>query len=110
MASAAASARCALLYWVWRRDDTVYRNTRSLLLSRKNRWYFSGKFASGIGSPHWWAAARWLLRWATYARACAHQGTRWHEHGVATLAHHAGRLPLCSSTRLVVLSQSAGRE
>jgi len=33
-------------------DDRVYRNTRAFVLSRDNPYYFQGKFARGIGSPH----------------------------------------------------------
>lgn len=33
-------------------SDPVYRNTRAMLLSTDNPWYFSGKVADGIGSLH----------------------------------------------------------
>ncbi|MDR0136623.1 glycoside hydrolase family 125 protein [Metabacillus idriensis] len=33
-------------------DDPTYLNTRSFLLSRDNPYYYEGKHASGIGSPH----------------------------------------------------------
>lgn len=33
-------------------DDPVYQNTRKMLLSRDNPYYYEGKAASGIGSPH----------------------------------------------------------
>lgn len=33
-------------------DDPVYRNTRRFLLSGDNPWFFRGKAAEGIGSPH----------------------------------------------------------
>jgi len=33
-------------------DDPVYRNTRKLILSKANPYYYEGKAASGIGSPH----------------------------------------------------------
>ena len=33
-------------------DDPVYRNTRRMLLSTANPYYYSGACASGIGSPH----------------------------------------------------------
>ncbi|MFC4304067.1 glycoside hydrolase family 125 protein [Cohnella boryungensis] len=33
-------------------DDPVYLNTRRFALSGHNRFFFKGKFASGIGSPH----------------------------------------------------------
>jgi len=34
------------------KNDAVYQNTRKFLLSDDNPWYYSGKAASGIGSPH----------------------------------------------------------
>ena len=33
-------------------DDEIYRNTRTFILSEDNPFYFRGKAASGIGSPH----------------------------------------------------------
>ena len=33
-------------------EDKDYLNTRSFLLSRDNPYYYEGKFANGIGSPH----------------------------------------------------------
>lgn len=33
-------------------DDPVYRNTRAFVLSPANPYYYSGKYARGIGSPH----------------------------------------------------------
>lgn len=33
------------------RDDEIYQNTRALILSKDNPFYYSGKF-KGIGSPH----------------------------------------------------------
>ncbi len=33
-------------------DDKLYQNTRRFILSEDNPYYFSGKVASGIGSPH----------------------------------------------------------
>ncbi|MCC3377541.1 glycoside hydrolase family 125 protein [Cohnella sp. REN36] len=33
-------------------DDPIYRNTRRFALSFDNPFYFEGKFAKGIGSPH----------------------------------------------------------
>lgn len=33
-------------------DDEIYRATRSHLLSLQNRYYYKGKYACGIGSPH----------------------------------------------------------
>jgi uncharacterized protein len=34
------------------RTDTIYQNTRRLLLSAENPFYFKGKAGEGIGSPH----------------------------------------------------------
>ncbi|MBO0994703.1 glycoside hydrolase family 125 protein [Bacillus sp. SD088] len=33
-------------------DDEIYQNTRNFILSRDNPYYYEGKVASGIGSPH----------------------------------------------------------
>lgn len=33
-------------------DDEVYQNTRNLILSEKNPYYYEGKFAKGCGSSH----------------------------------------------------------
>ncbi|WP_182200315.1 glycoside hydrolase family 125 protein [Paraliobacillus salinarum] len=33
-------------------EDAVYKNTRNFLLSRDNPYYYEGKCAKGIGSPH----------------------------------------------------------
>jgi len=33
-------------------NDSVYRATRKFVLSARNPFYYEGKFASGIGSPH----------------------------------------------------------
>ncbi len=33
-------------------DDEIYRNTRDFILSKENPYYYEGKFAKGIGSPH----------------------------------------------------------
>jgi meiotically up-regulated gene 157 (Mug157) protein len=33
-------------------DDPIYLNTRKLILSEKNPYFFQGKIARGIGSPH----------------------------------------------------------
>ena len=34
------------------KNDPVYLNTRRFILSKDNPWYFEGKAAHGIGSPH----------------------------------------------------------
>lgn len=33
-------------------NDEIYRNTRRFLLSKDNPYYYVGKYAKGIGSPH----------------------------------------------------------
>ncbi len=33
-------------------DDELYLNTRSFILSKDNPYYYEGKFAKGVGSPH----------------------------------------------------------
>ncbi|MCR2820062.1 glycoside hydrolase family 125 protein [Lederbergia panacisoli] len=33
-------------------DDEIYQNTRNFILSRNNPYYYEGKAARGIGSPH----------------------------------------------------------
>jgi len=33
-------------------SDQIYQNTRRFVLSHDNPYYFTGKFASGVGSPH----------------------------------------------------------
>lgn len=34
------------------KEDEIYQNTRNFVLSISNPWYFEGKVAKGIGSPH----------------------------------------------------------
>lgn len=33
-------------------DDEIYANTRRFILSRDNPYYYEGKYAKGVGSPH----------------------------------------------------------
>jgi hypothetical protein len=33
-------------------EDEIYQNTRKLLLSEENPFFFKGKFGEGIGGPH----------------------------------------------------------
>lgn len=34
------------------KDDPVYLNTRRMILSKRNPYYYEGEYAKGIGSPH----------------------------------------------------------
>lgn len=34
------------------RDDEIYQNTRRFILSKDNPYYYEGKVAKGVGSPH----------------------------------------------------------
>ncbi len=43
------------------RDDPVYRRTRALVLSEDNPWFYRGKTAEGIGSPHTGARRIWPI-------------------------------------------------
>jgi meiotically up-regulated gene 157 (Mug157) protein len=42
----------APLFGFMRSDDPLYRDTRRFVLSRDNPYYFSGRYAAGLGSPH----------------------------------------------------------
>ncbi len=43
----------ALPYVGWcSTDDPVYLNTRSFTLSAGDPYYYTGKYATGLGSPH----------------------------------------------------------
>lgn len=33
-------------------EDEIYKNTRKFILSEDNPYFYTGKFASGVGSPH----------------------------------------------------------
>ncbi len=35
-----------------KKDDEIYQNTRSFVLSADNPYYYEGKLAKGVGSPH----------------------------------------------------------
>lgn len=53
-----------VLGWIDREDD-LYRRTREWILSPKNPYYYSGFFASGIGSPHTPEGYVWPIAIAT---------------------------------------------
>jgi len=42
-------------------DDPLYRNTRALVLSESNPYYYEGALAKGIGSPHTPAGYIWPI-------------------------------------------------
>lgn len=41
--------------------DEIYQNTRRFILSDENPYYFAGKYARGIGSPHTAAGYIWPI-------------------------------------------------
>jgi meiotically up-regulated gene 157 (Mug157) protein len=52
----------ALPYIGWcSTDDPVYLNTRAFTLSRADPYYYTGKYATGLGSPHTPAGWVWPL-------------------------------------------------
>lgn len=42
-------------------DDPLYQNTRNAVLSKQNEYYYEGKYAKGIGSPHTPAGYIWPI-------------------------------------------------
>ncbi|WP_238916783.1 glycoside hydrolase family 125 protein [Clostridium sp. YIM B02555] len=42
-------------------DDEIYQNTRRFVLSNKNPYYYEGKYAKGVGSPHTPAGNIWPI-------------------------------------------------
>lgn len=48
-------------------DDPIYLNTRNFVLSRDNPYYFEGKYANGIGSPHTPSGYIWPISLAMQA-------------------------------------------
>ena len=42
-------------------DDPIYQNTRRFILSEDNPYYYAGKKAKGIGSPHTWENYIWPI-------------------------------------------------
>lgn len=42
-------------------DNPVYQNTRQFVLSHDNPYYYEGKRAKGIGSPHTWPQYIWPI-------------------------------------------------
>lgn len=52
-------------------NDPTYRATRKLVLSDRNPYYYRGKFASGVGSPHTPRGYIWPLSLITQALTSA---------------------------------------
>jgi meiotically up-regulated gene 157 (Mug157) protein len=57
-------------------NDPVYQNTRRLLLSPDNPFFYKGKAAEGIGSPHTGADLIWLASIVMRGPACRHSKLR----------------------------------
>lgn len=43
------------------KDDELYLNTRKFILSQDNPYYYKGKDAAGVGSPHTWPRYIWPI-------------------------------------------------
>jgi meiotically up-regulated gene 157 (Mug157) protein len=56
-----------------RSDDPVYQNTRRFVLSRANPYYYSGRYASGLGSSH--TPTGWVWPLALITRALTTQSS-----------------------------------
>lgn len=65
-------------------DDPVYLNTRAYTLSKRNPFYFTGKYAAGIGSPHTPPGYVWPL--GIMARALTATSSVETDEAVTTLA------------------------
>jgi len=64
--------------------DPIYLNTRAFTLSMDNPWYFSGRYAQGLGSPHTPYGYVWPL--GIIARAITSTDVREVENSITTLA------------------------
>jgi uncharacterized protein len=64
--------------------DPTYLNTRAFTLSMDNPWYFSGRYAQGLGSPHTPYGYVWPL--GIIGRALSSTDIREIENSVTTLA------------------------
>ena len=51
-------------------EDEIYQNTRRLVLSSRNPFYYQGKYASGIGSPHTPAGYVWHISLSMQGLTC----------------------------------------
>ncbi|MGZ3496693.1 MAG: glycoside hydrolase family 125 protein [Vulcanimicrobiaceae bacterium] len=65
-------------------EDPVYLNTRAYVLSKNNPFYFSGRYAEGLGSPHTPAGYVWPL--GIVARALSATSSSEVAESVTTLA------------------------
>ena len=65
-------------------DDPTYLNTRAFALSSKNPWYFRGRYAQGLGSPHTPPGYVWPL--GIIARALTATSTDEVRESISTLA------------------------
>jgi meiotically up-regulated gene 157 (Mug157) protein len=64
--------------------DPTYLNTRKYALSKRNPWYFSGRYAEGLGSPHTPYGFVWPL--GIMARSLTATSSLETEQGITTLA------------------------
>lgn len=70
-------------------DEEIYQNTRRFILSADNPYFYQGKFASGIGSPHTEAGYVWPI--AIILQALTSQSTKEILHCLTMLANtHSG--------------------
>jgi len=70
-------------------EDPLYRNTRKLVLSDANPWYFKGKAGEGIGGPHVGAEMIWPM--SIVMRAMTSEDPEEIRHCLETLiSTHAG--------------------
>jgi meiotically up-regulated gene 157 (Mug157) protein len=60
-----------------RPDDLIYRNTRNFVLSESNPYYYSGKCARGVGSPHTPANYIWPIAIAMQGLSSADKEGKW---------------------------------
>ncbi|HEY1653999.1 MAG TPA: glycoside hydrolase family 125 protein [Candidatus Tumulicola sp.] len=70
--------------------DPTYRNTRAFALSKSNPYYFSGRYAAGLGSPHTPANFVWPL--GIIGRALTASSSAEVAGAIATLAITDGEL------------------
>ncbi|KAI8983531.1 hypothetical protein BDB01DRAFT_843252 [Pilobolus umbonatus] len=79
------------------KTDELYINTRRLLLSDRNPWYFNGTFASGIGGPHTGRNMIWPMSLLTQIQtSTSEEEVRWLIDVIKRMANHTGNL-MCES-------------